>query len=419
VFASNPKVYSPSYVIVSSVILAFPTALVAYNTMRSLVFHDFKEAIKQTLIVIFQLSSYFMAKECVENCMESAEMLDYKFTEGVYKTIPQISLQMFAMFQVGALQGTFDPSVLVSIMLSIISITVIFIMLFDRKEARRMSMHPYKNHPACACWLADAFALCGMGNDGEDVQGLVNFNSFYTSHYTWSYVFQLFSIISRSVALTWLLAVTENYSFLILAYLVGGRLLLIMFFDSRTCKRPLTNNLVSAIALAISDSAWEKDEDHPLKSRNSMIFLFALTTAENVVSLTYTVFYFSQSLIPHHISVAVFVAMMVTMFLRLVLVFHWLLPIHFPKLVLEGDSSIVQMLEHNTEKKMNDRRAIGQSQKRRQGIAMVRMSFGDRDKKEQESGKDKGSQSRSETLFDRLPSTDDSEAATASAADKV
>jgi len=118
-----------------------PTLLVAYNTMRSIMFYDLRLALQETAIVVFQLSTYFQCVECVALCMETTHMLDYKFTQGLYKSLPNIGLQMYALFQVGCDSGQFQPAVLVSVQLSIISLVVIFIMLFDRREVQNRAEH--------------------------------------------------------------------------------------------------------------------------------------------------------------------------------------------------------------------------------------------------------------------------------------
>ena len=165
IFGSEPETYTQAYVVICAVFTALPTVLVAYNTMRSLMFDDLKLALKETAIVVFQLSTYYQCVECVNISMETTHMLDYKFTQGVYRSMPNIGIQMYALFDVGVAEGKFNFWVLISVQLSIISIVIIFIMLYDRKEARRMAMSPLKNQPLLAIIIAQAYVCCGMGKD--------------------------------------------------------------------------------------------------------------------------------------------------------------------------------------------------------------------------------------------------------------
>ena len=60
-------IYPRSYWVISVVILCLPTALVSFNTFRNLYLLDFKKAMMETGIVIFQLSSFFQARYAVTN----------------------------------------------------------------------------------------------------------------------------------------------------------------------------------------------------------------------------------------------------------------------------------------------------------------------------------------------------------------
>ena len=66
---------------------------------------------------------------------------------------------------------------------SLLSITMVFIMLFDRKNARRLSYMPVSAQPKLACLVADVFTYVGMGKDTASVANLINYDSYYTAHY--------------------------------------------------------------------------------------------------------------------------------------------------------------------------------------------------------------------------------------------
>lgn len=66
--------------------------------------------------------------------MESTAWLDYKYAQSVYKSIPQIFLKTYILFYVAINQGSFNFWVLLSVVTSLASITVIYTMIYDRKE---------------------------------------------------------------------------------------------------------------------------------------------------------------------------------------------------------------------------------------------------------------------------------------------
>ena len=313
---------------------------------------------------------------------ETTEMLDYKFTQGVYKSIPQIAFQMYVLFHVGYSQGIFSWSILFSIMSSIISITVIFIMIFDRIQCRRMAMLPLKCQPLCAIIIANAYVCCGMGVDDENVEGMVNFNSFYTSHYTWSYVFQLLSILSRSTSITWLLAGLDGYPFLIvMSYLYTSRLVLIGLLDVDSWNRPFSTNLVLAIGLFMTDSAWNNRGHNAYKTVDSggqfsylsvlrlswargWLPVMLLTTAENIAMLAYSTFVLSKvSAIPFYTGVQFFIGMLVMMLVRWFFIFHWLLPIHFH--AFEATDNIADIIVSLMGKTVREKRVSGKNREKR------------------------------------------------------
>lgn len=140
VFVSKPDVYIWAWVIIASCLLCLPTALYTFNVLRNHLVASPMHAIKEALLALFQLTAGLQAYECVLCACETTAYLDYKYVQGVYKSMPQIILKTYIMFDVAVQIGAFDGWVLSSICTSLISITIIFIMLFDRKPARRLSM---------------------------------------------------------------------------------------------------------------------------------------------------------------------------------------------------------------------------------------------------------------------------------------
>ena len=236
-----------------------------------------------------------------------------------------------------------------------------------------MAMSPLSNQPMCAVVIAQAYVCCGMGVDDANVDGLVNFNSFYTSHYTWSYVFHLFSLWSRSISLVWILAATKDFKYLVLGYLFGFRLLLLYCFDSHAFFRPLVNNLIRAVSLVVSDSAWQKDESRRRETQTRWLALMALTTLENVVGAGYVAFMVDDSAMSYHASSMIFMAVVLMMLVRLVLVFHWLLPVHFPEFydVHSAEETFTQVMQNNSGKVVLKRREIGVAGTRRNAVGLV------------------------------------------------
>jgi hypothetical protein len=306
--------------------------------------YDMTEACLEVIIVLLQLTPMFQAYECVMASMESTAMLDFKYVMGVYKAIPQTFLKTYIMFAVAMSSDEYDMWVLTSIALSIISITIIFIMRYDRKEARRMAMASVKDQPICAVYLAAFLTACGMGKDTIHVEGFVNFDSYYTSHYVWAYVYQLVAIYSRVVSLSWLLA-TVPYSMQILVpyIIIWTRLMLLLFIDDRFFHHTIYHNFVKSLSLGISDSAWAKDPYDSRFSRMCIICLGIMTTCEDAIAAIYVCFVSPYLQYPKvHLQgyfIGVFCSLIVAWIIRWVLTFHWLLHIHFPDLYIASTAT--------------------------------------------------------------------------------
>ena len=152
--------------------------------------------------MLFQLSAYYQALYSVIHSVETVELLDYKFTQGVYRQLPGIAFQTYILLYMSRNEGFFSYSVLVAIFSSLIGLVVIYIMIYDRIQSRRMAMLPHKFQPKCAAIVAQDYVCCGMGVGTGNVQGLVHVHAFYTSTSTWVYLPQLMSQFTQLVILT-------------------------------------------------------------------------------------------------------------------------------------------------------------------------------------------------------------------------
>jgi hypothetical protein len=266
-----------------------------------------------------------------------------------------------------------------------------------------MAMLPHKFQPKCAAIIAQAYVCCGMGVDDDNVHGLVNFNAFYTSHYTWAYVHQLLSIVTRMVSITWLLASIDGfYSGIVLVWLIVSRLVWIFLFDKSALLRPLITNFINSLSLIISDSAWahqikrrtreDRTEERFKRERlsqegfdeqieddmetNLMHFvglaydtrwlqIMILTTIENVAFLYLSAFQLSKNTkISYYDASCLFASMCVLMFTRWIFIIHWVLPVHFhSRDAIE--SAIEEILTKQMESSMKLKRQVSFSPRRR------------------------------------------------------
>jgi hypothetical protein len=241
-FASKPEIYAESWLVASSMLLCLPTVFFGYNTYTVIAEYNHGEALKQLFLIVFQIIAAVQAYECIKASMETTDMLDYKYVQGVYKSVPSIFLKTFIMFRVGILNNAFDWWILSAILCSLLGITVIFTMLFDRKAARRISMASVEHQPGCAILVAKLFAMIGMGTDSQAVEGFVNFDAYYTSHYVWSYVYQCLALTARVVSVSWLLAAVGNYAGLMIFLIVYSRYVIMLLNDEKIFKRTIFGN---------------------------------------------------------------------------------------------------------------------------------------------------------------------------------
>jgi hypothetical protein len=331
-FASNPEIYYPGWVILLAVIMCIPTMVYLWNTFTSLICTDPAKAFWASGLVLFQLLPAILAYQAVRASMESAPQLDLKFVLATHKSIPQIYFQSFIMFSVGISKGIVNYWSLLSNLTSLLSITVIFIMLFDRKAARRMSMAPLSDQPQCAVVVAKIFEVFGMGTTSEEVKAFVNFDAFYTAHYCLSYVYQLVGLTPRIVAISWLLATEDSiYGVIAIGSSFVVRILVLLLHDAETYRRSIFNNIVTAISLLISDSAWHFDPGNPESSLDSFLTVSYLSSVEVIMVLLYCFCMFQGSKIPDQINITIFVTTLFGIFLRWLTLYGWAIRIHFPE----------------------------------------------------------------------------------------
>ena len=204
--------YRRSWVVLYCCIICIPTMLLLEQSLR-LFTYDWRSSSYEAFTVIFQFTALNTVMDAVAANMETSAYLDHKYVNGVYRTCPLIVLQFYIIFSVLETTNALDLSVAFATVLSLFGVTVIYIMIYDRKEARRYSMTPRSNQPACAVWLADWLTVFGMGTADDEDGGLaafVNFDAFYTSHYVWSWIYQFLCLNARVLAVTWLLAGLMN-----------------------------------------------------------------------------------------------------------------------------------------------------------------------------------------------------------------
>ena len=359
----NEEKYKESWVIFYCVFVCLPTLLQCKNSLR-VVFHDPMRGIREMLLIVFQTTAFYTTKASVKNNMETTEYLDHKYVNGVYRTIPLIILQFYITFVVVEKNGTlFGAEYLVQAsFLSLIGVTVIFIMLYDRMHARRMSMLPRKEQPGCAIWLADWLATCGMGADDDAVEGFVNFDAFYTSHYVWAWIYQFLSLSARVISTTWFVASVlmidpyktgELAGILLIVVMFGTRFIYSYFMEDVDIKNisGFFSHIVHCIELLITDSAFKlKEDDEGVESNlRNWIILISWTNVENLFCCIYGCFFNDYSQLATSAREALFIIVVVCILCRCLLFYFWLSVVHFPSLYVTGDI----ILTEEKEKAMN------------------------------------------------------------------
>lgn len=81
-----------------------------------------------------------------------------------------------------------------------------------------------------------------------------------------------------------------KFAVFLIVYL--SRLILLYVLDSqeRIMQRPFFRSVLLALSLSITDSAWKKDEEYPIESKNALMVMCMLTTIENGISVLYSAF---------------------------------------------------------------------------------------------------------------------------------
>jgi hypothetical protein len=335
-YGQRNNAYFKGWVSTLALIMCSPTLVYLYNTLRNMLLHDPRKALVQSLVIIFQATPMILAHEAVAASMESAALLDFKFVQATHKSVPQVFFQTYILFAVGMYTGEVNFWSLVSVLSTIISLTVIYIMLFDRKPGRRISMAPQTDQPYCAVVVARILEVFGMGNSSADVTGFANFDALYTSHYILSYVYQLAGLCPRIISIAWLMAgQTAIFGFFVLLIAFIVRVVVLCLHDDETFNRSIFNNTVLAISLVISDSAWRLSAHDEITSRDALITLTFLTTSEIFIALYFSYFVDVFTLIPVAVSTSIFAVSLFFVFLRWLMMYWWALHVHFPRLYLK------------------------------------------------------------------------------------
>ena len=367
IFLTQRTVYKLTWAIMEIILFILPTILYAYNTFRNLIDYLPKEAYIQTAIVLCQITSVIQCIEAVKGSMETTAMLDFKFVHGVYKSIPQTFLKTYIMFTVAMNSNTFNGWVLSSIALSIISITVIFIMRYDRKNGRRMAMAPVSDQPIVVIYVAWLLTLFGMGNDTKSVEYFINFDSYYTSHYVWSYIYHLVSLFSRVTSMSWFLSTIPIESQIVIPFcLLWIRLILLVIIDKDFFNHPRFFNFFKSLALVISDSAWNDVTLNITLNKYYRISIEFLTCCENLIGIIYSGFISStlanKALQNQNYAVGMFIGIIIAMIIKWFCLFYWLLYIHYPELYAKHydeettttDTSEIHHMSHDSNDNDND-----------------------------------------------------------------
>jgi hypothetical protein len=151
-------IYPLEWSIISALLICFPNIMYAMVTFRNLMYYNlFDEIINSCCI-----TTIFQCYEAIIGSMETTAVLDFKYVNGVYKSLPQTFLKTYIMFAVAMNNHDLNLWVGLSNMLSVISITVILIMLYDRKQARRISMIFVCDQPVCTVFMAMFLTACGI-----------------------------------------------------------------------------------------------------------------------------------------------------------------------------------------------------------------------------------------------------------------
>lgn len=268
-------------------------------------------------------------------------VLDERYIESIFKGVPQLALQLYIVFYTAINSNVYSLVVLFSAGLSLVTLASVLCLLYDRKVFRLASMAPAENNPLIVRYLAKFLSVFGLGVDDESVKELTNFYSFWVAHYIFSLIYYLMLLSVRAIAVTWLGALTGKSNFIVFLVVFGTRICCIYMLDcaDRATTRPWFRTLVLALSLCVTDSAWVKEEEYPIESRNGFRVLATLTTVENIVFISYSLnVCLEEGSLPNIISVPLFGACMTAIMVRWLLIDYWLLPIHYPELQDNNDA---------------------------------------------------------------------------------
>lgn len=337
-FASNPLIYRQEYVDLASLLICVPTGLYCYNSLRNVWgIEDLRPALMDSLLAILQLTPGIQAWECVILASETTAYLDYKYVMGMYKQIPWIWLKAYIMLEVACNVGHYDIWVLISLIASLLSIVMVLVMLYDRRDARRLSYLPVSIQPRLARWMADLFTCVGMGRDTKLVRRFVNYDSYYTAHYCLSYVYQIAGLGSRVLSISWVCAVADPvYIPMLLTIVLVTRIVVVTLHDRDTFNRTLYNNVVHVLSLCVTDSAWSKDvtkSSDPVSTRACYVGLTLLSTYENGMALLYSAWLHPRgTMLSHMTNEGLFSLGCIFLSVRWFFLYHWALVVQFPEL---------------------------------------------------------------------------------------
>jgi len=335
IYDSQPDLYEREWVYLGAVFVCLPTVIITFIIFVTLIFENPFETLYQMLLVVSQLSKAVETYKSIQSGMESAPLLDYRFMESIFKGVPQVTLQLYIVFVTAIEHGTYSAAVLFSSAMSLISLSIVMCLLYDRQQVRLVAMAPSESNPYIVQRVASLLAMFGLGKDGETVQELTNFNSYYVAHWVFSIVSFLLILLVRGIALCWLLAVAGKIKFVVFLTIYMVRIIAIFTLDSRAriMARPWFRVILLGMQLCVTDSSWTKDEEFPVESFNAYQCLAVLTTLENAFAVMYAAFLTVEAGIPSHVGLGIFLVVCCAILLRWALLFKWFMPVHYPELM--------------------------------------------------------------------------------------
>lgn len=131
------------------------------------------------------------------------------------------------------------------------------------------------------------------------------------------------------ISVSWILGTTSGgFQSLILFLILWIRFLIALMLDQMFAQRSIFVNVIRVLTLMVSDSAYPKSEN-PRLSRISFIIIACLSSLENLIFIIYAA---HVAPVEQYYAGGLFATVLLVIFLRLVLLFHWTLRVHFPEL---------------------------------------------------------------------------------------